>query len=273
MTSPPQPGWYPDQRQPQLVRWWDGQAWTDHTGPAGQAPPRHDAEPIELDIEPAHDPERVRAQVAEGTRGRARGGAGGGTVFTEPVLVVNQRAKLIEMSSEYGVFDQQGTQLGAVVQVGQSTLKKVVRLLGSADQFMTHRFEIRDAGHSTLLKVVRPAKVFKSRFLVTRGDDAPVGEIVQENVFGRIRFAFTSGGEKIGGIQAENWRAWNFAVEDANGTEVARISKTWGGFARAAFTTADNYVVEIPSPLRDPLASMVVAAALTIDTALKQDSD
>jgi hypothetical protein len=31
--------------------------------------------------------------------------------------------------------------------------------------------------------------------------------------------------------------------------------------------------VEIPHPLPDPLASMVVAAALTIDTALKQDTD
>ena len=42
---------------------------------------------------------------------------------------------------------------------------------------------------------------------------------------------------------------------------------------KAAFTTADNYVVEIHRPLQGPLASMVVASALTIDTALKQDSD
>jgi len=31
----PPPGWYLDPAQPQhLVRWWNGSAWTDHTGPA-----------------------------------------------------------------------------------------------------------------------------------------------------------------------------------------------------------------------------------------------
>jgi transcriptional regulator GlxA family with amidase domain len=38
------------------------------------------------------------------------------------------------------------------------------------------------------------------------------------------------------------------------------------------FTTADNYVLQIHRPLNDPLLSMVVASALIIDTALKQDS-
>ena len=38
------------------------------------------------------------------------------------------------------------------------------------------------------------------------------------------------------------------------------------------FTTADNYVVQIHLPLDEPLRSLVVAAAVSVDTALKQDS-
>ncbi len=34
----PEPGWYPDQGDGRLVRWWDGQAWTSHTQPR-TAPP------------------------------------------------------------------------------------------------------------------------------------------------------------------------------------------------------------------------------------------
>jgi seryl-tRNA synthetase len=33
MTTTP-PGWYPDNYNPALVRWWDGMAWTQHTQPA-----------------------------------------------------------------------------------------------------------------------------------------------------------------------------------------------------------------------------------------------
>jgi hypothetical protein len=38
------------------------------------------------------------------------------------------------------------------------------------------------------------------------------------------------------------------------------------------FTTADSYTVEIHENLSQPLHSLVIAAALSIDTALKQDS-
>lgn len=31
----PQPNWYPDPRDPAVLRWWDGQVWTNHTRPAG----------------------------------------------------------------------------------------------------------------------------------------------------------------------------------------------------------------------------------------------
>jgi uncharacterized protein YxjI len=197
---------------------------------------------------------------------------GGGTLFTEPVLVVNQKAKIIEVTNEYAVYDQHGRQLGAVRQVGQSTARKVLRVMTSLDQYLTHRLEIVDAAGQPVLRVTRPGKVLKSRFQVETGAGAPVGEIVQENVFGKIRFGLTAGGHPVGSINAENWRAWNFAIRDAAGTEVARITKTWEGLARAMFTTADNYVVTVHRPLEEPLRSLVVASALSVDTALKQDN-
>ena len=197
--------------------------------------------------------------------------AGGGTLFTEPVLVVNQRAKLVETTNEFGVFDQHGRRLGAVVEVGQNLFRKTLRLLTNYDQYLSHRFEVRDMDGSVVMKVTRPAKTLKSRFLVTRADGTPIGEISQENVFGKIRFSFTaSGGAPIGELRAENWRAWDFSITDSGGTEVARVTKTYAGLIAEAFTTADNYVVEVYRHLADPLASMVVASALTVDTALKQ---
>jgi uncharacterized protein YxjI len=215
------------------------------------------------------DEERVKGQVERAAASRAF--AGGGTLFTEPVLVVNQKTKIIELSNEYSVFDASGKQLCAVRQTGQTTLKKALRLVSSVDQFLTHTLEVTDASGTTLLTLTRPRKVFKSTIVVQRPDGSEVGRIVQENMVGKIRFGMEAGGTRLGGIQGENWRAWNFAITDAGGTEVGRITKTWEGLARTVFTTADHYVVQIHKELQEPLRSLVVASALCVDTALKQD--
>jgi uncharacterized protein YxjI len=192
------------------------------------------------------------------------------SLYEQSVLVVSQKTKLIELTNEYAVFDGDGQQIGAVVQIGQSGLKKALRLVSNFDQFLTHHLEVRDARGPVLI-LTRPAKVMKSRVLVQRPDGSPIGEIVQANVFGKIRFDLVADGQLVGAIQAENWRAWDFAITDAAGTEVARITKKWEGLARTLFTTADRYVVLVHYRLPEPLASMVVASALTVDTALKQD--
>ncbi|MGW4356880.1 phospholipid scramblase-related protein [Nocardia sp. NPDC004582] len=235
-----------------------------------QFAPRSEASPWEIEVGGANNPADIQRQVSR-QAGIAPTQGGGGTVFTEPVLVVNQKVKLIEMVNEYSVFDQHGRQIGAVAEVGQSALKKAVRFLSSYDQFMTHKLEIRDAHGQCLMRITRPAKVFKSKFLLEHGNGAPIGEIIQENMIGKINFAFLVNGQQIGGIRAENWRAWNFAIHDHTGQEVARITKTWEGLLKTMFTSADNYVVQIHRQLPQPLLSMVVASGLAIDTALKQD--
>jgi uncharacterized protein YxjI len=194
------------------------------------------------------------------------------SLFTEPVLVVNQKVKLIELVNEYKVFDQNGAQIGSVAQVGQSTLKKAARLVSSLDQFMTHTYEIRDANEQPVLVLTRPRKFMKSKFQIAKPDGTVVGDVAQRNMIGKIRFALNASGREVGTLNAENWRAWNFNIQDASGTEVARITKTWEGLAKTVFTTADNYVVEFTAAIEEPLRSLVVAAALCIDTALKQDS-
>lgn len=272
-------GWYPDPHgADRTLRYWDGSRWTEHTH-AEQQPAQPAQQPVaaqparpQVPAQPAAGPDpRVQRQVQQ-QAGVAAGGPGGGTLFSEPVLVVNQKAKLIELTNEYKVMDQQGNQLGSVVQVGQSALRKVLRFVASIDQFMTHRLEIRDAYGQPVLLLTRPRKFLKSRVIVTRPDGQPVGEIVQQNIFGKINFAINAGGGQVGAIKAENWRAWNFAIVDHAGNEVARITKTWEGLAKTLFTTADNYVLQIHYQLPEPLLSLVVATALTVDTALKQDS-
>lgn len=268
-------GWYPDPHgAPQTLRYWDGAKWTEHTN-ADQQGQTAQQQPQAVPQQQAGPDPRAQRQVKQQVQqqaGVAGGGPGGGSLFTEPVLVVNQKAKLIELTNEYKVMDQNGNVIGSVDEVGQSTLKKALRFVSSLDQYMTHKLEIRDAYGQPQLVLTRPAKIMKSRVIVTRPDGSPVGEIVQQNMIGKINFALNANGQQIGAIKAENWRAWNFAIVDHADNEVARITKTWEGLAKTMFTTADNYVLQIHYQLPEPLLSLVVATALTVDTALKQDS-
>ena len=270
--------WHPDPTGRHQLRYWDGQDWTEHVSDDGvQAIDADLTKKSTLDkIDDAlsfgnrHDPAKIQQQV--GDISAANIGSGGGTLFTEPILVVNQKVKLIELNNQYSVFDSSGKQIASVNQVGQSTAKKLLRLVSSLDQFLTHKLEISDMKGQVLLRLTRPAKVFKSTVIVSDGTDREVGRIVQENMIGKINFSLQVGQQQIGAIKGENWRAWDFRIEDASGTEVARITKKFEGIAKTLFTTADNYVLNIHQPLEQPLISLVVAAALTIDTALKQDA-
>ncbi len=230
--------------------------------------PRGDAHEAELAVGGTGSPDQIQQQVQRETGGPVAGG--GGTLFTEPVLVINQKAKLIEMANEYAVYDQHGRQLGSVVQVGQSGLQKALRVLSKLDALMTTKLEIRDAYGRPVLRMTRPGTMWKSKVHIERGDGMPIGEIRQENILGKARFAFEVGGQPVGALLAQNLRAWDFVVNDAQEQQIGTISKTFAGVAKAMFSTADNYVLQLHRPLTDPLASMVVASALTIDTVINQ---
>jgi uncharacterized protein YxjI len=269
--------WYPDPMGRHDLRFWDGARWTEHVSTAGATGIDHldGTQPVSIGVAP----EKIQQQVERGSARGARGagpspptGTGGGTIFTEPILVVNQKAKVFEVTNQYAVFDRAGNQIASVTQVGQSTAKKALRIFTSLDQFLTHKLEIRDTDGQVQLLIVRPAKVLRSTVLVYGSAGQEIGQIVQDNIFGKVHFTIAAGGQTLGSINAENWRAWNFRIDDATGTEVGRITKTFEGMAKAMFTTADNYVVQIHTQLPQPFLSLVVASALSVDTALKQDT-
>ena len=262
--------WYPDPLGRHELRYWDGKQWTEHVSSHGRQSVDPPTGAGAIPTVQRKTEKVVRDVARAGVAGTVQ--PGGGTIFTEPVLVVNQKAKLIEINNEYAIYDQNGTQIGAVRQVGQSAVKKVIRLVSNVDQFLTHKLQVVDTSGNVLLALTRPAKILKSRVVVQDAHGSEIGAIVQQNAIGKIRFTLEAGGQVHGSINAENWRAWNFNIRDSSDTEVARITKTWEGLAKTMFTTADNFVVQIHRELEEPLRSLVVASSLAIDTALKQDN-
>jgi uncharacterized protein YxjI len=189
------------------------------------------------------------------------------------VLVINQKAKLIELTNEYRILGEDGAQVGVIREEGQSTAKKVLRFVSNLDQFMTHTLAVYDAAGAKVLEMVRPRKIMKSTVQITDGAGREAGRIVQQNVMGKKRFGLEDGnGQPLGSINAENWRAWDFSISDPSGAEVGRITKKWAGLLKEGFTTADNYVLQVTGSVSPELRLVMVAAAAGVDLALKQDS-
>ena len=199
---------------------------------------------------------------------RYRAGPGPAGLLAEPVLVINQKLKLIELRNEFRIFDQYGNQIGVAVQARQSPLAFLARVFSDWDVSLPMTLEVRDRGGAVALSLHKPW--FRMQCTVSRGDGLELGHIRKKIRLGKARFSLLDpGGREVGEVRAQSWRAKDFVVLDASGMELARVNKKFAGL-RELFTDADNYVIELNPAATDPMRSLAVASVLAIDTVMKQ---
>jgi uncharacterized protein YxjI len=189
-------------------------------------------------------------------------------LLAEPMLVINQKLKLIELKNEFKIFDQHGQQIGAAIQARQSPLAFLARIFSDLDVALPMTLEVRDRSGGVALTLHKPW--FRMACSVTRGDGMELGTIRKRIRLGKARFSLLDpGGRDIGEVRAHNWRAKDFSVLDASGQELARVNKKWAGL-RELFTDADNYVIQLNPAAPDPMRGLALASVLAIDTVMKQ---
>ncbi|HEX6677713.1 MAG TPA: phospholipid scramblase-related protein [Actinomycetes bacterium] len=189
-------------------------------------------------------------------------------LLAEPMLVINQKLKLIELKNEFKIFDQHGQQVGAAIQARQSPLAFLARIFSDLDVALPMTLEVRDRSGGLALTLHKPW--FRMACSVTRGDGMELGTIRKRIRLGKARFSLLDpGGRDVGEVRAHNWRAKDFSVLDASGQELARVNKKWAGL-RELFTDADNYVIQLNPAAPDPMRGLAVASVLAIDTVMKQ---
>lgn len=184
-------------------------------------------------------------------------------------LVINQKAKLFELSNQFAILDEAGERIGAVEQVDQSPLHKVVRIFSNLDAALPITLEVRDAGGVGVLRIVKPW--FRITCSVVQPGGAVLGTIRKQIKLGKARFELAGPtGQVLGAVLAQNWRARDFSVRDAADVEVARVTKKWAGLGKELFTDADHYAIEVNPALGDPLRSLAIGSCLAIDSIMKQ---
>lgn len=189
-------------------------------------------------------------------------------LLEQDAIVVEQVRKLFEMRNQYGLFATDGRRIGQIEQVEQSVLQVLVRFMSDLDVALPTTLAIEDAAGQPILRMHKPW--FRWQVDVSRADGTPVGSIRKQVRLGKARFALTGpDGAPAGEVHARNWRARDFTVNDAQGQTVANVTKKWRGLLTESFTDADTYVVELGSST-EPMRSLALAAALTVDVIMKQ---
>lgn len=183
-------------------------------------------------------------------------------------LVVEQVRKLFELRNQYGLFATDGQRVGSIEQVGQGAWTVVVRILGDLDVALPITLLVEDHQGQPVLRLDKAW--FRWVIAVTRADGTAIGSIRKRWRLGKARFEVLGpDGAKLGDVQASNWRAREFAFVDVSGRTVANVAKQWRGLATEVFTDADSYVVDLQGA-EEPLRSLALAAALSIDVIMKQ---
>ncbi|MGY1770960.1 scramblase [Blastococcus sp. SYSU D00813] len=189
----------------------------------------------------------------------------GARLLEQRVVAVAVKTGLAELA-RFAVLDAAGREVGEVRWDGAHRLDRTGsarRRFAGIDGQLPQTLVVRDAG-GVVLVLTRPRLGLDRVLLrVDRADGSEVGAVVGSLLFGG-RTRLVSGGRRVGTVRRVRDRGRvpdGYDVTDASGAVVARIVHDAG-------PPAPRYVTEIPRPLADPLAGLVLAAALSVDTAL-----
>jgi uncharacterized protein YxjI len=130
---------------------------------------------------------------------------------------------------------------------------------------------ITDPSGNIIVQVKRGLSFFFSKVKVHDETGRVIGGFNQKffSVGGAFRVLDEHGSEVC--QLTGKWTGWDFQFK-AQGVQLARVTKKWGGLGKELLTSADNYVLEISDavPPESQTRKLILAAVMCIDMVLKE---
>jgi hypothetical protein len=147
------------------------------------------------------------------------------------------------------------------------------RSLVARDHTQNDIVELVDNEQAAVLTLIRAIGAQKSMVEVRDSQGRDAGRVVEQTPrSGETTYAFHApNGQFLGELQAENWVAWDLRILDNNARTVATITLDWEGLDFGSFPRTDDYVVRLQQPLHEPLRTLVVACAVSLEAAVRPD--
>jgi scramblase/uncharacterized protein DUF2510 len=254
LTRPAAVGWHADPYGRHRERFFDGQKWTPYV---------RDGEENSID-EPG-------GPIVDDATAKRNG------LLSEDVLVVERFTDLRRRWSDRTVQRADGSRAGMLRRAAPVTTEPSsgLRSMVVRDHTRYDIVELVDETDTVVLTLNRPIDVQRSSVEVLDREGHDAGRIVQQNLRrGETTYAFHGPhGGFVGDLQAENWVGWDLRIFDNQSREVATITRDWAGLDLASFPRPDDYVVRMRQPLHEPLRTLVVACALSLEIVVRPDHD
>ncbi len=244
-------GWQEDPYGRHELRFFDGHRWTPYV---------RDGDKNGLD-------EPGGPLSGEGTRS---------PLLDENVLVVERFTDLGRRWSDRSVHRPDGTKAGTLRRAAPADPRPApgIKAIILRDHTKNDVVELMDHEQAVALTLIRPVGAAKSWVEVRDSDGRDAGRIVQQVLRrNETTYAFLgANGQFLGDLQTDNWVAWDLRIMDSHARQVATITRDWTGLDVAKFSSPDNYIVRIKDTVHEPLRTLVVACALSLEIAIRPDA-
>ena len=197
-------------------------------------------------------------------------------LLDEDVLVVERFTDLGRRWSDRSVLRPDGTKAGMLRRAAPAAPRPTagIKAIVVRDHTQNDVVELVDDKQAVVLTLIRPVGVAKSWVEVRDSEGRDAGRIVQQSLRrNETTFAFLgANGQFLGDLQTDNWVAWDLRIMDSHARQVATITREWAGLDHTLFSSPDDYVVRIRETVHEPLRTLVVACALSLEIVVRPDT-
>lgn len=171
----------------------------------------------------------------------------------------------------YELFVSEDAQVGVVRWVDiprrATALRKVTNFFEWTRSLPDVRLEVVDHLGVLLFTVELSGEDNHLTATVRDGAGSDRGVVAKSKGFRKIHFDLTANGVVHGTVDADGWSGFDYRVEQA-GSEVGRVTMLGGAAIPGMATTSDDFLLELDRPLEEPLRTLVLACAVSIDVSV-----
>ena len=188
--------------------------------------------------------------------------------FESNEYFIDENVNYFKFGNTYKVYNQETEQVGTIQQK-VSGWHKFLRLFLNKAMF-PFTLEVHNIDNDLQVTIKRGWTFWMSKITVYDANQVLIGTIKQKFKLFKPSFIITNSKEEVIAKITGDWKAWDFKIENQNGSPIGTINKKWGGVVKEFFTRADKYRVSIvPEHAEDTNKIVIVSCAITVDMVMK----